>query len=358
MTICYFGMYASGYARNKILIKGFRENSINVIECNNRSHLIFGFRYLKLLQQFISIKGWTCNVIFVGFPGQTDVPLAWFLGKIFNKKVIFDAFISTYNSLVFDRKQFSEDSIRAKLWWFVDWLSCHLTNYIILDTNEHIKYFAKTFGVNKLKFTRVFVGTDTKVFRPGKPHKHKQFLVGFHGSYLPLQGVDVIVETAKLLRKHDDIRFRLLGNGLERKRIEMLINKYQLSNVDLLDPVPYEDLPSFIASNDIYLCGPFGVNAKSSMVIPNKAYEAIAVKIPTIIGESPATKELFINNVNCLLSKQGDPKSLAKAITKLKSDPNLREKIATGGYNLMVGSLTPKLTVRNLAKEIKINEHD
>lgn len=351
MTICFFGMYASNYPRNKTLIKGLKQNGVQIIECNVRSHFLTGLRYYYLSKKFLK-EGKEADIIFVGFPGQTDVPLAWLLGKIFRKPVIFDAFFSLYNSLVFDRKNFEQKDWRARFWWFVDWLSCVLADKVVLDTNEHINYFVKTFGIKREKFIRVFVGTDTDIFYPRKLLKHKNFLVGFHGSYLPLQGVDIIVESARLLQNHKDILFRLLGNGLERKRIENLINKYKLPNIRLLDPVPYGNLPSFISSNDIYLGGHFGSNPKSGLVVANKVFEATATRTTTIVGDSNATRELFKNDINCLLVKQGDPKNLATAILKLKENPVLREKIAIAGYNLIIEKLTPKFIVKELLQSL------
>jgi len=34
MTICYFGDYNSNYSRNRVIIKGLKENGVNVLECN------------------------------------------------------------------------------------------------------------------------------------------------------------------------------------------------------------------------------------------------------------------------------------------------------------------------------------
>lgn len=351
MKICYFGMYAANYSRNHILIKGLRQNDVTVIECNVRRHFVWGFRYYHLVKKFLQV-GKEADIIFVGFPGQTDVPLAWLLGKIFHKKVVFDAFISLYNSMVYDRKYFGKNSIRAKIWWFIDWQSCILADKIILDTNEHIEYFVKTFKIIKEKFSRVFVGTDTEIFYPRKVKSHTDFQIGFHGSYLPLQGVDIIIESARILKNNKDIKFNLLGDGLDRKKIELLINKYHLNNIRLLDPVPYESLSNFISSNDIYLGGHYGVNEKSGLVIANKVFESLASGVATIIGESPATRELFTDGKNCIFVRQEDPKDLAEAILKLKKNISLREKIANGGYNLIINRLTPRRVVDDLIYEL------
>lgn len=351
MTFCFFGMYASNYARNKTLIKGLRQNGIKVVECNVGGHFIWGLRYYHLLRKFLQV-GKSSDVIFVGFPGQTDVPLAWILGKVFRKKVIFDAFISIYNSLVFDRKNFGEKSWKAKFWWVVDWLSCSLADQVVLDTNEHIKYFVKTFRLNPKKFTRVFVGTDTDIFFPRKKPSHKKFIIGFHGSFLPLQGAGTIIEAAFILSKDESIKFRLLGNGIEKRKCQLLAEDYKLRNVEFLDPVSYTELPEFIASCDIYLGGPFGLNNKAGMVIPNKVYEAMAVKKPVIVCNTPATRELFKGNVHCLFVKQNNPRELACAILELKKNSLLREKIANGGYNLTVNRLNPRQVVTNLIYEL------
>ena len=195
------------------------------------------------------------------------------------------------------------------------------------------------------------MGTDTDIFFPRKTQSRQGFSVGFHGSYLPLQGVDIIIETAKLL---PEVIFRLLGNGLERKNIEILVHKHQLKNVQFLEQIPYGELAHFISSSDIYLGGPFGGNIKSRLVIPNKIYEAMACKKPVIIGESAATQELFKDKIHCLFITQNNPIDLARGILELKNNNLLREKIASGGYNLVVNKFNPKRIVANLIHELNI----
>jgi hypothetical protein len=34
MTILYFGNYNPNYSRNRVLIRGLRENGVKVVECN------------------------------------------------------------------------------------------------------------------------------------------------------------------------------------------------------------------------------------------------------------------------------------------------------------------------------------
>ena len=78
----------------------------------------------------------------------------------------------------------------------------------------------------------------------------------------------------------------------------------------------------------------------------------MATRVATIVGESRATKELFSNEVNCLFVEQGNRKDLAEVILKLKNNISLREKIADGGYNLLVNRLTPRRVVTDLIYEL------
>lgn len=347
MTVCFFGLYARNYSRNHIFLTGLKENSIRVIECNDRSHLIYGLRYLKLLHKFFKLKAWQADVIYVGFPGQTDVPLAWVLAKLFRKKLVFDAFYSLFVSQVYDRKAIKEGSLKAKAYWLTDWLSCVLADTVILDTKAHINYFVRQFRIPGKKFARVLVGTDTDVIRPISVGKHSGFIVGFHGSYLPLQGVPVILRAAKLLAGKD-IKFQLVGNGIDYIKCRQLASSLSLTSVEFLDTIPYEKLSAFISGTDLYLGGPFGASLKSGLVIPNKVYEALGTGKATIVGDSQATRELLTDKVNCFFVPQGNPKKLAGAILELKKKPLLREKIALGGYNLIRHKLTPKMIAHEL----------
>ncbi len=98
MTFCFFGIYDKNYSRNRVILKGLKENGIKVIECGDHSKGLL--KYLKLISKFYKIKD-KFDYLWVAFPGQFCVLLAKLLS---NKKIIFDAFTSHYQGLVEDRK--------------------------------------------------------------------------------------------------------------------------------------------------------------------------------------------------------------------------------------------------------------
>ena len=111
MTVCYFGAYDRSHARNKVLINGLRKNGVAVVECHNE-HLLKPLRVPLLAAQYI-FRARHADIIVVGACGHMYVPLAKTLAKLTGKPVLFDAFVSQYDTVVMDRNDAKEGSWRA-----------------------------------------------------------------------------------------------------------------------------------------------------------------------------------------------------------------------------------------------------
>ena len=143
MTICYFGSYDQSYGRTRVLTKGLRKNGDTVYECHSSRSIMAG-RWVELFYNFLKIK---CDLILVGFPGHTDVFLAWIIAKMFHKRLIFDAFISLYDSRCLDKKEYNPKSFSGRLLWLQDMITCHIVDFTLLDTHEHINFFVNEFNI-------------------------------------------------------------------------------------------------------------------------------------------------------------------------------------------------------------------
>ncbi|MFH0907067.1 MAG: glycosyltransferase [bacterium] len=344
LTVCYFGIYNSNYTRNRILRQGLEENNVKVIECNTREP---SFRkYGQLIKKYFAIQK-QCDVIIVGFPGHPIVPLAWILGRLTNKKIIFDVFVSLYDSIILDRKSHSRFSLSALKYWFLDWISCQMSDLIISEVNAYTEYFVKTFKIKRKKFKRIFVGSDDKILYPRKrKFPNKEFLVHFHGTYLPIQGIPYIIKSAKILEK-ENIRFKLIGKIETYQEAIDLVKQFNLKNVEFIDFMPYEKLAEYMTQADICL-GMFGKASKAKRCGAFKIVEALAMKRAIITADTPAIRELLTDRENCLLCKLADEKDLADKILELKNNADLRNKIAENGYELFKQKLTPKVLGREL----------
>src|SRR3989338_3366086 len=344
MTICYFGIYKPTYTRNAINIRGLRRNGVEVLECNSRQES--NRKFWQLVKQYWLIRK-KFKVIIVGFPGHTIMPLAWVLAKLTGKKIIFDAFVSMYDSMVFDRQQFSAKSLKAKKYWLIDWLSCQLADIILLDANAHAQYFIDTFRINPKKFKRLLVGVDDEEVKPVSQKKvTEDFLVHFHGTYIPAQGIAYIIEAAKIL-KEEPISFNLVGRLTDYHR-EIEFSKQNELKVNFFDFMPYKDLIEKISEADICL-GMFGDTDKAKRAGAFKVVESMAMEKAFVTGDTAAMREFLVDGRDCLFCKIADAKDLAEKILVLKNNEELRQRLAKQGYQRYLELLTPKV----LGKELK-----
>mgnify|MGYP001558949256 FL=1 len=298
-----------------------------------------------MFREYYKIRKIVFVIVLVAFPGHT---VTWFAYILFGRKIIFDAFVSLYNSEVEDRRTVSKRSFSALYYWFLDWISCTLASKILLDTNAHIAYFVKKYHISAEKFTRVFVGTTSRDFYPAVvKNTGGKFIVHFHGTFIPLQGIEYIVRAAKLLEHDKDIVFRIIGSGQEYARVQALVRKEEVHDIVFIPRVSLSDLRAYIQKADVCL-GIFGDTVKSRMVIPNKIYEALACKKPVITQKSDAIKELLIDQESVLLCGGGDAQDLAEKILLLKNDVGLREKIAVSGYDIFIRELQPSKLVQKI----------
>ena len=345
MNILFISGREPDYTRNAVILKGLRKNGINVIECTDSSKSYMS-RYPKVLTKFIYKKKTDFDLIFVGFFGQPLVPIVKGLSS---KPIIFDAFLSAYDTMCFDRKIFKPNSLAGRFFYWLDKYSCDLADKVLLDTNAHINYFVNTFQLDRKKFHRIFVGADDSLFYPRNLEKSKdKFLVFYYSTYLPLHGVEYIIEAAKKLESYCDVKFRLVGRGREYRKIIRLARKLDVKNIEFIDWIPYKKLPLEIAKADICLGGHFSNIDKAKRVISGKTFQFIAMKKPVIVGNNPANRELFRDRRSALFVEHANAEDLAEKILELKDNEKLRERIAEGGYRVFKERCTPEVIGKEL----------
>ncbi len=351
MTVCYFGIYNPTYTQNLNLINGLRENGVKVIECNTRE--MSNKKYFQLIKKHWQIRK-DYQLMIVGFPGHTIMPLAWILAKLHRKKIIFNAFVSLYNTNIFDRKVYPPKSLKARYNFFLDKFSCKLANLVLLDTQSQIDYFVETFKTPRDKFRRVFVGSDDKVFYPKNYQGRKDnFIVHFHGYLVPFHGVEYIIEAAKILEGQNIIWQIVTRFDGKYEKLKQQVESLGLKNIIFYQEVPPEKLNDFINQADICL-GVFGDSPKTQLVIPNKIFEALACQKPMITAQSKACREILTDKINCLFCQVANAEDLANKILELKNNFALREKIAANGYALYKENLIPKNLIKKLLANLNL----
>ena len=130
------------YLRNVQEIRLLKEKNaeVTVIGSHSRKYLN---RLFYVYRRLLTVKASDYREVFIGFAPQLVLP---FWKKKFRKNtVVIDFFISMYDTLVNDRKVFSEKSVPAKLLRWLDRKTVECADQIIVDTNADGKYFEEEF---------------------------------------------------------------------------------------------------------------------------------------------------------------------------------------------------------------------
>lgn len=256
------------------------------------------------------------DALIVGYPGHFDLPAARRAAR--GRPVVFNPLVSLADTFVHDRRRFRTGSMSARALELVDRRAFAAADLVVADTQAHADFFA-SFSDTPIEVC--FVGAEDRLFRPGqKPHAN--FTVLFVGKLIPLHGIGVVLEAARLA---PELRFRVIGSG----QLDMLLES-RPANVEHVPWIDYERLPNELHAAGCAL-GIFGTTAKAGRVIPNKAFQALACETALVTADTPAARELLVDRESALLVPPGDPDALAGALRTLADDPELRRNIAAGG---------------------------
>ncbi len=315
MKLLIIGSYNEEYQRNKVLISALEDCfDVSKVNCNSGKYK----RYWTFLKYFF-FHGKKYDYIFLMQPAQKFVFVLVLSRLFYRSKIVFDAFTSIYDTYVNDRKLTSKYSLKAVYYYLLDFLMVRLSDVIIFDTEGHKNYFSLKFKISKSKKKLVLlVSIDLDVIDrvESRQEDNREFTVLFYGYFIPLQGVEYIIEAAKIL-KNEKIKFKIIGSGQTKKEIIEKSKEHNLQNVLFVDRISYEELIGEIKSAEVCL-GIFGSTEKAKRVIPNKLLESMACGKIVITGKNKEMENYFNNNEDLVYCNMADGEDLARKIVDVQ----------------------------------------
>ena len=335
------------YPRNDVLLRAFRRFSQVTVLSETTNGSLIGRSLQVGLQALSHLRSGKYDLVFVGFYGHF---LMLPTGLLTQQPILFDAFLSTYDTMSFDRQIFGPQTMRGRLAFWLDRTACRLADHVLLDTEEQVTYFNHTFNLPLQAFSALHVGNNEDLFYPQSGNRQDGTTsVLYYCSYLPLHGVETVIRAAASLKK-EPIHFRLIGSGLEYRRIRKLADELALQNVTFIPPVSLTTLPDEIATADICLGGHFGNSYKAARVIPGKIYQILAMARPVIATTTPANQRLLSHRETAYLCPPHDPDALAASILALHRNPALRHHLAVQGRLLYEAQCSEAVITAQLTK--------
>jgi len=180
---------------------------------------------------------------------------------------------------------------------------------------------------------------DDRVYRPLTPSQAVarewdlagKFNVMFAGAMGIAQGLDVVVEAARLLRDLGDVQFVLIGDGADLARLKALATTRRAGNVAFVPRQPAERMAEFFswaAGLLVHLRDSPGFR----LTIPSKTQSYMACGRPVIMAAAGEGADFVRSHGVGLVCPPENPEALAQAVRKLyQMSPEERGRMGEAG---------------------------
>ena len=334
MLIVFWGTYDTGKPRTRILRRALSRIDPRVQEIHadvwggveDKSSLTGGgAKFRRALRWFAAYprlvwrycRAGRHDVVVVGYFGLLDVIVLAPFARMRGVPVVWDAFLSTYDTLVRDREMKAENSLSARLVRRAEQWAARLAEVVVLDTRAHAAMFARLYEIPPEKTAAVLVGAEGEAFPriDRNTSGDGRLKVLFYGQFIPLHGIDTIVEAA-LSERGRVHNWSIIGTGQEAARIDADLAQADVPHIVRRDWVDYPQLVREMQRADICL-GIFGTSEKAASVIPNKVFQALAAGMPLVTRASPAMAELVSDDApGVYLVEEGSAEALLDGLER------------------------------------------
>ena len=182
------------------------------------------------------------------------------------------------------------------------------------------------------------------------------FIVGYVGRLQTMamdKGVGLLVEA---LAKVDGASITLVGGpddmaeGFKRHWIELGQDERRFLYAGQVAP---ERVPVYLSAFDVCAM-PFPFTTHFAYhASPIKLFEYMASRRAVVASDLPSIREVVTDGESALLVPPGDVDALAAAITRLRDDPSLRERLANNAYALVMERYTWDARARAILDAIR-----
>ncbi|HFC53790.1 MAG TPA: colanic acid biosynthesis glycosyltransferase WcaL [Gammaproteobacteria bacterium] len=153
------------------------------------------------------------------------------------------------------------------------------------------------------------------------------------GRLVEKKGVEYAIRAvARLLESDHDVRYTIVGDGPLRQSLEALITDLGIAHmVELAGWKSHEEVLRLLQRAHILLAPSVTASTGDQEGIPNSLKEAMALGLPVIGTTHGGIPELVEDGVSGLLVPERDVESLAEALERLTSQPELWPAMGRAG---------------------------
>lgn len=162
-----------------------------------------------------------------------------------------------------------------------------------------------------------------------------RFVVGYAGLHGLAQGLETVIEAARILLPYPEIVFTFFGDGPEKSRLVRRAEELHLTNTRFYPTQPRQRMPDILAGFDVSLI-PLKRLKLFTGALPSKMFEAMAAGVPLILSVDGEARSLLEAARAGLYVEPENSQSLADGILHLYRDPECRKQMGRNGREYVV----------------------
>jgi glycosyltransferase involved in cell wall biosynthesis len=200
-------------------------------------------------------------------------------------------------------------------------------DYILVQSNSFKQIIKKyTSNNNNFYFPAWSEEIDSYTANQTKYNNDKSFKIVFTGNIGEAQNFDNVIEAARILKNHDDLKWIIVGTGRDIKNISKIIKKENIKNFFLEGKKNLNEISYYHSIADVLFISLKSGNAISS-TIPGKL-QTYLLSNKFILGMVSGESKRIIEDsgIGCCVDPDS-PKDLAKKILYLKNNPEIIKQV-------------------------------
>ncbi len=220
---------------------------------------------------------------------------------------------------------------------------CSCASAVAVASPAMIDHLARK-GVAREKLHVLTDWADERVYRPvprdaalaARLGMAGKFNVVFGGQVGVVQRLDTVIEAAAILRAREDIQFIIVGDGVEKARLERESVGRRLANVRFMDRVPSDEMPRIYALADVALVH-LSAHPIFRLSVPTKTYAYMGCGTPMLMAVDGVAADLIRESGAGLTCPPEDPGAMAEAVLRFsRMSREARETAGRRGRDLFV----------------------
>lgn len=283
---------------------------------------------------------------------------------ILRKQVITDFYISQYDTNVLDRKTVKKGSRYARKLFCIDRRTILKSKYVLFLNKSEQEYYCNLLQVktdDPKYIVMPLISFEKKAaylnYYKGKKDK---FIICWCGTFIPLQGLDIIIEAISILANKIN-NFELIIWGDSEEKAKEYVELAECLNVSQYIKFIFEwdnihKWEKYIVENCDLTLGIFGISDKAKVVLANKVLDGVVYKTPVLTGYSSGAQEFFKGSQD-IFYVDNTPISLAEEIQRImKFDYLYIMDRVTNAYSVYENNFSKKSYTDRMEKLFRFGE--